>query len=355
MNPLLKRQIRKYLPDDLKDREDMQVFLKAIAASYVNLEDQFSMTQRAMQISSAELFEANKQLREETESQRALLSRLETVINTVQPLDARTTIHEVEGVEERNLANYISQQAEQLIAVNKKQEQLLSELATQNQELNDYAHIVSHDLKSPLRSIEALVSWLKEDYGDAIGEEGRVQMNLIVTHLEKMDALITGILNYSSIDKEVRTERHIDLNDLVNETVHMMQIPDHINVKIHKLPTITADRFKIQQLFQNLIGNAVASFDTPSKGIIDIIARDLDNGYQFEIKDTGKGINPAYFKKIFQVFQKLESDTMGTGIGLSIVKKIVSFYGGKIWLDSEEGTGTTFYFTLPKTTSDGAA
>ncbi len=346
MNPLLKRQIRKYLPDDLKEREDMQVFFNAVAASYDNLDDQFKMTQRAMQISSDELYEANKQLREESERQQGLLIRLQSVINAVQPFG------EEDGdidIGETNLAEYISQQAEQLILVNRDQELLVKELALQNQELNDYAHIVSHDLKSPLRSIEALVSWLKEDYGDAIGEEGKTQIGLIVTHLEKMDALITGILNYSSIDKEVRTERKIDLNILVKETVDLMHLPEHITINVHKLPTILADRFKIQQLFQNLIGNAVSSIDKP-KGVVEVIARNLDDVFQFEIKDNGKGINQAYFHKIFQVFQKLENDSESTGIGLSIVKKIVHFYDGKIWLDSTEGVGTTFYFTLPQTT-----
>ncbi|AEE20359.1 phospho-acceptor domain-containing protein [Dokdonia sp. Hel_I_63] len=346
MNPLLKRQIRKYLPDDLKEREDMQVFFNAVAASYDNLDDQFKMNQRAMQISSDELYEANKQLREESERQQGLLIRLQSVINAVQPFG------EEDGdidIGETNLAEYISQQAEQLILVNRDQELLVKELALQNQELNDYAHIVSHDLKSPLRSIEALVSWLKEDYGDAIGEEGKTQIGLIVTHLEKMDALITGILNYSSIDKEVRTERKIDLNILVKETVDLMHLPEHITINVHKLPTILADRFKIQQLFQNLIGNAVSSIDKP-KGVVEVIARNLDDVFQFEIKDNGKGINQAYFHKIFQVFQKLENDSESTGIGLSIVKKIVHFYDGKIWLDSTEGVGTTFYFTLPQTT-----
>lgn len=348
MNPLLKRQIRKLLPQDLKDREDLQVFLSAVGASYDNLDDQFKMTQRAMQLSSDELFMANKQLREESEQQKELLSRLKSVINSVQPLDDELEEEDQLAIEETNLADYISEQAEQLIQVNKSQELLLKELALQNQELNDYAHIVSHDLKSPLRSIEALVSWLKEDYAESIGEAGQKQIELIITHLEKMDALITGILDYSSIDKEIRAERSIDLNLLLKETIDLIQVPDHIQIQVHKLPVITADRFKIQQLFQNLLGNAVSSIDKP-RGVIDVISRELDGGYQFEIRDNGKGINESYFNKIFQVFQKLENETTGTGIGLSIVKKIVSFYDGTIWLDSEEGEGSTFYFTLPLT------
>jgi len=347
MNPLLKRQIRKLLPDELKDSKDLKPFLKAVEASYDNMEDQFKMTQRAMMLSSDELFEANQLLREESEQQKKLLNRLQNVINSVKATDkSATESGTLQNLEQGSLANFISDQADQLIAVNQKQERLLKELAIQNQELNDYAHIVSPDLKSALRSIEALVSWLKEDYQDALGTSGMDQIDLIVAQLEKMDALIQGILSYSSIDREDRVEHRIDLNQLVGETVELLQVPDSIIVKVHALPIITADRFKIQQLFQNLLGNAIDNIDKP-QGRIDIIARKLDQGVQFEIKDNGKGIHTDFFQKIFQVFQKLENDSQSTGIGLSIVKKIVQFYDGKIWLDSELNKGTSFYFTLP--------
>lgn len=348
MNPLLNRQIRKYLPDDVKDREDVQDFLKSVAASYENLDDQFKMTQRAMKISSDELFEANKTLREETRQQRSLLLRLQTVINAVQPFDNDQDQDEnLTLLGTKNIADYISEQAEQLIKVNKDQEKLLEELALQNQELNDYAHIVSHDLKSPLRSIEALVSWLKEEYSSNFTDEGREYCGLIVANVEKMDALISGILEYSSIDKDTRVERDINLDLLVQETVQLLHVPEHIKVKIHHLPVVKGDQIKLQQVFQNLIDNAVSNMDKEN-GRIDIISRELDTKYQFEIKDNGKGIDAAYFDKIFQIFQKLENDSKSTGIGLSIVKKIINFYDGEIWLDSELGKGTSFYFTLPK-------
>ncbi len=349
MNALLKRQIRKYFPDDLIDREDVRLFFNAVSASYDNLDDQFKMTQRAMKISSDELFEANKALREETKQQRSLLLKLQEVINAVQPFeDDKNHRVEVNSTDKKNLANYISEQAEQLIKVNKDQEKLLRELAIQNQELNDYAHIVSHDLKSPLRSIEALVSWIKEDHEDALGKEGKTHLSLIVSHLEKMDALISGILKYSSIDKEVRTEHELDLNSLVQETIELLHVPQHINVIVHALPIIKGDPFKLQQVFQNLIDNSLKNIDKPV-GRIDIISRDLDTKYQFEIKDNGKGIDSAYFDKIFQVFQKLENDSKSTGIGLSIVKKIINYYKGEIWLESVPEIGTSIFFTLPKT------
>ena len=343
MNPLLKRQIRKYLPEDLKDREDLAVFMDAISGSYDTLDNQFKMTQRAMMLSSEELFEANKLLRQETAQQKSLLDRLQAVIHKANPDNID------ENAEERNLAEYISEQAEELIRVNENQELLLQELALQNQELNDYAHIVSHDLKSPLRSIEALISWLQEDYEEALGDDGKEQIKLIVSHLEKMDALISGILSYSSIDKDLRKEREIDLNVLLDEVVNLQAVPSNVEVIIKKLPTIVADKVKIQQLFQNLVGNAIANMDKP-EGKVTISCEIVARAPRFKIADNGKGINKAYFEKIFQIFQKLDSNTSGTGIGLSIVKKIISFYGGKIWLESEEGVGTTFYFTLPHTT-----
>lgn len=349
MNPLLKRQIRKYLPVELHEREDLAQFLDSISSSYDNLDNQFKMTQRAMKISSDELFEANKSLREETQQQRLLLLKLQSVINAIKPFENnKQEPDQFKSTNKKNLANYISEQAEQLIKFNKDQEKLLEELAVQNQELNDYAHIVSHDLKSPLRSIEALVSWIKEDYEEVLGEEGKKHLSLIVSHLEKMDALISGILKYSSIDKEIRTEHELDLNQLVQENVKMLHVPEHIQIVVHALPRIKGDPFKLQQVFQNLIDNAIKNMDK-AQGRIDIISRELDVKYQFEVKDNGKGIEPAYFDKIFQVFQKLENDSNSTGIGLSIVKKIIAFYNGEIWLDSIPGKGTSIFFTLPKT------
>lgn len=230
----------------------------------------------------------------------------------------------------------------------KEQQNLLKDLEAQNQELSDYAHMVSHDLKSPLRSIEALLSWLKEDYQDVLDDKGNQEIALIGSHLEKMDALISGILHYSSIDRDMRKERPINLNDLLKEILELQHVPQHIQITIKNLPTIKADRFKVQQVFQNLIGNAIANMDKP-EGEIKIYFDQTSDVQKFAVSDNGKGINDAYFHKIFQIFQKLENDSASTGIGLSIVKKIVNSYDGTIWLESEEGLGTTFYFTLPQT------
>lgn len=235
----------------------------------------------------------------------------------------------------------------------KEQEQLLHNLEIRNQELSDYAHMVSHDLKSPLRSVDTLAAWLMEDNKDRLDDHCNTQLGLIRSNVEKMDALISGILNYSTIGKNQIETYKVDLNLLLKDVLNLMEIPSHISIDIPELPTILGDKYRLQQLFQNLISNAVKYNDKP-KGLIEIGVEDKKQFWEFYIKDNGKGINEAYFKKIFKVFEKLENTQDSTGVGLSIVKKIVDLYGGKIWLKSELGAGTTFYFTLKKH-KDGTA
>lgn len=235
----------------------------------------------------------------------------------------------------------------------RQQQQLLHSLEIQNQELSDYAHMVSHDLKSPLRSIDTLTTWLQEDYASKLDEAGNKQITSIRNSVEKMDTLISGILEYSTIGKTHIEAYPVDLNLLVKDILSLIEVPDHVQITTAALPTIVGDKYRLQQLFQNLIGNAVAYNDKP-EGKIAIGAQEKGDFWEFYIQDNGKGIPDPYFKKIFKVFEKLETSETSTGIGLSIVKKIVEMYRGNIWLESEEGVGTTFYFTLAKNTNGAA-
>ncbi|MBN7817691.1 sensor histidine kinase [Algoriphagus pacificus] len=227
-----------------------------------------------------------------------------------------------------------------------KQEKLLRNLEKQNQELNDYAHVVSHDLKSPLRNIETLVSWVKQDYKNLIDEKGIKTLNLVSENLEKMDNLIDDILIHSTIEKKSTEIHTLDLSDLVSNTISAMGIPDHVTIKIDKsLPIIQGNSFMMQQLFQNLIDNAIKYNDKPNCEI-EIGARTINKGHEYYVKDNGIGIEKKYFFKIFETFQRLSNNPKSSGIGLSIVKKIVQNNGGNIWVESEVNFGTTFYFTL---------
>lgn len=235
-----------------------------------------------------------------------------------------------------------------LKTLEKQKEQLLENLEKSNNELQEYAHIVSHDLKSPLRSIFALVSWIKEDNKNQLDDASLENMALIESTLEKMEQLITDILSYSSVSFEVNENQLINLNDIIADLRQILYIPNHITLSVlNKLPVIEGDRVRLQQLFQNLISNAIRYTDK-EEGLIEIDVENKKSYYLFSIKDNGIGIDKKYHKKIFKIFRSLSNHKNSSGIGLSIVKKIIDTYEGKIWLESNVGQGTTFYFTLKK-------
>ena len=232
--------------------------------------------------------------------------------------------------------------------VEKEKAKALVELKKSNQELNDFAHVVSHDLKSPLRGMNALVNWLKEDSKEFANDDINKNFDLLLKRIDRMDLLINGILSYASIDKVEKVDREINLETIVNDIIEGIHIPENFTVHIkNKLPIVKGDSFKLIQLFQNLVSNSIKYTDK-EKGLVEIDCKEEVAFWEFSISDNGIGIPKQYHKKVFQVFQVLEESEESTGVGLSIVKKIVDFYGGKIWLTSELGKGTTFYFTYPK-------
>ncbi|WP_372937582.1 PAS domain S-box protein [Seonamhaeicola sp.] len=229
-----------------------------------------------------------------------------------------------------------------------QKENLLKKLEKSNDELHEYAHVVSHDLKSPLRSINALVSWLKDDNKEILDESSLQNIALIESTLEKMEQLITDVLEYSSVGSEDTEMHQVDLDIVINDLLKILYIPEHISVKVlNHLPKIQGNKTKLQQLFQNLISNAI-KFSDKEKGLIEINCTELETHFQFSVKDNGIGIEEQFHDKIFKIFHALNKSKDSTGIGLSIVKKIVELHQGDIWLKSQPGKGTTFFFTLKK-------
>ena len=226
------------------------------------------------------------------------------------------------------------------------------ELEIANGELNDFAYIVSHDLKAPLRAIASLSSFLEADYSEKLDQAGKEQLSLLVTRTKRMHNLIDGILRYSRVTKTSEEKDEVNLNKLVMEIADSIipTVNKNIEVKIeNKLPTIICEPTRIEQIFQNLISNAIKFMDK-IKGEIRITCIGNNGFWEFSVKDNGPGIEEKYYEKIFQIFQTLQArdDFESTGVGLSIVKKIVEKGGGSIWVDSKVGEGSTFYFTLPK-------
>ncbi len=226
-------------------------------------------------------------------------------------------------------------------------------LAALNRELDDFAYIVSHDLKAPLRAITQLSMWLAEDYAAVLDDDGKEKLRLLVGRTKHMHNLIEGILQYSRIGRVKEREKPVDLNALVTEIVDVLGPPEHIRVVISgELPTVVGERTRLSQVFQNLLSNAIKFMDKP-EGLVEVGCKDERAYWLFSVRDNGPGIAEKYYDKIFQIFQTLRppeqtGDVDSTGIGLSLVKKIVETWGGRVWLESTVGEGTTFYFTLPK-------
>lgn len=229
-----------------------------------------------------------------------------------------------------------------------RQTQLMKDLAIANQELKDFAYIVSHDLKAPLRGIASIADWLLSDYGDRLDEDGKEMLHLLGGRVRRMGDLINGVLQYSRLGRVPEENSYVDLNSLVAEVIDEIAPPPNIHISVETdLPTLLVGKTRIKQVFQNLISNGVKYMGKP-EGEIRVGYRESNGSWQFYVADTGIGIEERHFDKVFQIFQTLtpRDQSESTGVGLAIVKKIVEFYGGNIWVTSQVGHGSTFFFTL---------
>lgn len=223
------------------------------------------------------------------------------------------------------------------------------ELERSNRELDHFAYVTTHDLKAPLRAIATLSSWIEEDLGEQVEGESADHLNLLRGRVQRMEALIDGILQYSRVGRVNVDLEEVDTEDLVREVVELVGVPSSFTVQLHEpLPVVLARRVRLQQVFSNLISNAVKYHDRED-GRIEISAREVDGCYEFTVTDDGPGIAPEYHDKVFLIFQTLQSrDEMeSTGVGLAVVKKIVESEGGKVSLESQPRAGASFRFTWP--------
>jgi light-regulated signal transduction histidine kinase (bacteriophytochrome) len=228
---------------------------------------------------------------------------------------------------------------------------LMTELESANEELKSFAYVVSHDLKAPLRAIGALADWLATDYTDKLDDQGKEHIRLLVSRVHRMGNLIDGILQYSRVGRVKEAPVEMDVGDVIHEVIELIAPPESVTIDIEEpMPTIVAEPTRIQQIFQNLLSNAIKYMDKP-RSEIRIACSDQGDQWKFSVRDNGPGIESRHFEKIFQLFQTLapRDRIESTGVGLALVKKIVEIYGGRIWLESRPGEGSTFFFTLPKT------
>lgn len=234
--------------------------------------------------------------------------------------------------------------------VEQQQARLVHELESANEELRNFAYVVSHDLKAPLRAISSLADWVVTDYADKFDDEGREHMRLLLGRVRRMDGLIDGILQYSRVGRVKEASVLVDLDQMVHEVIDLLAPPPSITIIVETpLPTVMAERTRMQQVLQNLLSNAIKYMDKP-EGRIRVGCTASDDKWQLYVADNGPGIEARHFEKIFQLFQTLapRDRVESTGVGLAVVKKIIEMYGGEIRVESKVGEGSTFFFTLPR-------
>jgi PAS domain S-box-containing protein len=222
------------------------------------------------------------------------------------------------------------------------------ELEASNEKLERFAYIASHDLQEPLRMISSYIDLLEAQLGDELDEDARENMEFVSNGADRMREMIDGLLTYSRVQTEADPFEVVEPNDILDEVRQDLEIKiegSNATVDFGNLPTVTADRNQLGQLFQNLLKNAIEHGGDSVR--IEVTAAQHDETTEFSVADNGPGIPPYLEDDLFGIFDKGE-DSDGTGIGLAVCKEIVDRHGGDIWVDSTVGDGTTFSFTIPE-------
>ncbi|WP_301927798.1 PAS domain S-box protein [Ferruginibacter sp.] len=241
----------------------------------------------------------------------------------------------------------------QLITLNENLQKQAQALSNSNKELEQFAFVTSHDLQEPLRMITSFLGLLEKKYNGIIDDNGQKYIDFAVDGAQRMRQIILDLLEFSRVGRIEHELENIDLNVLIDEILVLFrkQVKEkNAVISVAPLPLLKAHRSPIQQVFRNIIGNALKYGSEARPVVVDIKVEDLHDHWQFSVADNGIGIDKEYFDRIFIIFQRLhnKNEYSGTGIGLAITKKIIENFGGSIWLESEVDKGSTFYFTLPK-------
>ncbi|MDP3469430.1 MAG: PAS domain S-box protein [Daejeonella sp.] len=229
----------------------------------------------------------------------------------------------------------------------------VKELAISNRELEQFAYVASHDLQEPLRMISGFLSQLEKKYSDKLDHKAHQYIHFAVDGAKRMRQIILDLLDFSRAGRFDQALELVNVNEVIDEILLLLgkEIQDKkAELRVHSLPIINAPKAAIRQLLQNLISNSLKYSSKESNPIIELNAEESEDEIRFSVKDNGIGISEDYFDKIFIIFQRLHNkdEYSGTGMGLAICRKLLDNMGGKIWVESTEGKGSTFYFTIPK-------
>lgn len=229
-----------------------------------------------------------------------------------------------------------------------KANNLIAELGRANQELDQFAHVASHDLKAPLRGIASLTQFLEDDGGEQLPESAKQHVGAIRDRVRRMERLIQGILEFSRSGRDEAKSEWVNVGTLLRGVVELL--PDGGKVALPaSMPTVRTVRVHLEQVFLNLISNALKHGKQASDSRVDVAWEEREQFYEFSVRDRGEGIAPEFHERIFNIFQTLDPrNPENSGIGLAVVRRLVDFRGGRVWVESTPGEGATFKFTWPK-------
>jgi signal transduction histidine kinase len=350
-NTILLRQLKKHLGDKYRQDEKFNALMKIVSDTYDHYEKDRKLIEHTMELNSEELFEANNKLRIEAQEYRIALQTLQDSLVSLQENDDNLIKQSYKSENILDVTKLIQQETKKRKQAERDLKNNLLSLEKKNKELDQFAYVVSHDLKAPLRAISSLAEWIAEDSAASLTKESKENLIILRGRVSRMENLIHGILAYTKAGKIGNERSNVNINELLAEIIDSLNPSGNFEIKIDFAPLwIQTESVKLQQVFANLISNAIKYMDKPA-GKIKIGCTKLEDSCQFYVEDNGPGIEAEYQEKIFVIFQTLSArdHVESTGIGLSIVKKIIEDQGGKIWVESKIGLGSRFVFNWPET------
>ncbi len=271
--------------------------------------------------------------------------RFRGFVSVIRDITDRKNLEEQLRVFNRELSRQVEEKTSSLIKANEQ-------LAISNRDLEQFAYIASHDLQEPLRAVRGFLQLLEKKYAGQLDEQGMQYIHQAVEGAGRMKELITDLLNFSRLGRRPSRSEEVDMNGVANEVIQSLRpaiTEAGVHLKLNDLPTVRGDATQLRQVLQNLVSNAIKYRSTERPPEIEIGSEEKIKGTLFYVRDNGIGFEKKHEDVIFNVFYRLHTaaEYPGTGIGLAICKKIVELHEGRIWVESEPGKGSTFYYTIP--------
>lgn len=328
----------------LRDREQIEVGLEMVFAGRRHLITADRMQILNLLLSTYEAaMEKNRELLTAQESLRLLNERLEDRV------EQRTEALRKEVAERQRAESEVRQLNQEL---EQRVRARTAELVAANQELDSFAHSVSHDLRAPLRAIKGFADILLSSHAGELSAEPRRLLHVVVTSAERMGRLIDDLLLFARTSRQSLRKQRVSMNALVAEAIASLEPATagrKVTFAVETLPDCSGDHALLQQVWINLLSNAVKFTLPRPEARIEVLSEQRGGETIYVVKDNGVGFDPQYARRLFGVFERLHrmDEFEGTGVGLSIVHRILARHGGRIWTDSKPDVGATFYFTLP--------